>query len=149
MIFNSVLLFSYLFFCAISVIGYGYLTIKFLKIDNNFFNIGEIGLLGFFSIFGISLFVHFFIPLYQYLNLTVLLIGILFFLNFFNQIKKNFLINNYLYYLIPIILLPSIIVIRTHADYEWYHLPYINYLNNFKIIFGLANFSNNLSFGHG
>ncbi len=149
MILNSVLLFSYLFFCAISVIGYGYLTIKFLKIDNNFFNIGEIGLLGFFSIFGISVFVHFFIPLYQYLNLTVLFIGILFFLNFFNQIKKNFLVNNYLYYLIPIILLPSIIVIRTHADYEWYHLPYINYLNNFKIIFGLANFSNNLSFGHG
>ena len=149
MIINIILLILYLTFVSVSVIGYGKLTIEYLKIKNDFFNIGEILLLGFFSLFGISILLHFFVELNQILNLIVISIGFFYFLLKFNNLKKLFFFKNYFYYLVFLILIPSIIVIRTHADYEWYHLPYINYVNNFKIIFGLANFSNNLAFGHG
>lgn len=139
----------YLIFCFFSVFGYGKLIITLLSLEKIDLNLGEIIIFGFLFIFSLSLFFHFFISLNFLFNSCFLLFGFINFLFNFRFFKKIFHLKFKLNYLIFIILLPSIIVIRTHADYEWYHLPYINYVNNFKIIFGLANLSNNLAFGHG
>ena len=149
MFINLLLFTTYIIFISFAVIGFGRLTIKCLNINEDTFNLGETLLIGFFTLFGISLLLHFFLPLTYYVNLSLLVFGLIIFIFKFKEISKLVYFKSRFYYLIFILLLPSIIVIRTHADYEWYHLPYINYLNNFKIIFGLANFSNNLAFGHG
>ena len=53
------------------------------------------------------------------------------------------------FYALSALIIPSLIFIKTSADFETYHLPYINYLSDFKIIFGLVNLSNNYTYGHG
>ena len=55
----------------------------------------------------------------------------------------------YFFILFLVIFLLSIFSSSTYADYEWYHLPYVNYVTNYKIIFGLVNISNNYAYGHG
>ena len=41
------------------------------------------------------------------------------------------------------------VIMNTHTDYEWYHLPYVKDLNNVKIVFGIVNVSNRYKYGHG
>ena len=147
MIIDLFFFYSFVVLCSISVFGHGIIFHKLL-INTKVSNPGLIGLFGFFLLFAISIFFHFFINLNQYFNLTVLSIGLiigLINLNFFKNIKKY----NYFFIFFIIIFLLSSITSRTYADYEWYHLPYVNYLTDFKIIFGLVNFSNNYNYGHG
>ena len=115
--------------------GYGLFTKKiiFKKYE---FNISEIGFLGFFSLFSLSIFIHFFTALSFITNSVIIFLGIFFFIYFFySNLRKNFK------YLFIIIIFLSIlcIAIEYHSDYFWYHLPYINYLNQYKIIFGVTN----------
>lgn len=147
MILDLFIFYFYIFFCSVSVFGYGILFTRFL-LDSKVYNPGLIGLFGFLVLFFISLFFHFFINLHQYFNLLILFIGLIIglkYLNLFKNIKEY----KFLFLLFSIIFLLSIFTSRTYADYEWYHLPYLNYLTNFKIIFGLVNFSNNYVYGHG
>ena len=67
----------------------------------------------------------------------------------FNYFKNEIVKIKTQFILITLIILPSILIYKTHGDYEWYHLPYVNYLNNFKIIFGLVNVVNHYAHGHG
>ncbi len=138
----------FIFISSVSIIGYGLLSNK-LFFNNEVMNIGEIGIIGFFKIFFLSIFLHFFTELNLFINSIILILGIIFFLLFFK--KFVYQINGFKSYFLflGILFLLSSITLRTYADYEWYHLPYVNYLNNFKIIFGLVNLSNNYTYGHG
>ncbi len=147
MIINLIILYSYILFCTISIFGYGILFSRFI-LNTRLNNIGLVGLFGFFLLFAISLLIHFFINLDQYLNLLILLIGFILGIlniNLFINIKKY----KFYFFFFLLIFLFSILSSKTYADFEWYHLPYINYLNSFKIIFGLVNFSNSYTYGHG
>lgn len=146
---NSIIFIIYFIFCFLSVFGFGKLIVLILSLEKQNLNLGEITIFGFFFIFSLSLLFHLFIPLNYFFNTIFLFCGFTYFLFNVSYFKKKIKLKSKIYYIIFLALLPCIIVIRTHADYEWYHLPYINYVNNFKIIFGLANFSNNLAFGHG
>lgn len=146
---NSIIFISYFIFCFLSIFGFGKMIVSLLSIDNKNLNFGEITLFGFFFIFSLSLLIHLFIPLDYLFNTFFLIFGFIYSLFNLSNLKKILKLNYKIYYVVFLFLIPCIVVIRTHADYEWYHLPYINYINNFKIIFGLANFSNNLAFGHG
>ena len=144
-------MFSLIFFVLLSllsVLGYGIFFKKYIfNTESN--NIGELGLFGFFLLFFISLIAHFFIPLSYWFNLSVLMFGLLLFLINFKIFKKEYFnIKNY-FFILSICILPALLFIKTPADFETYHLPYINYLNEFKIIFGLVNISNNYAYGHG
>lgn len=109
-------------------------------------NIAETGFIGFFSLLIISLSVHFFVPLSIMVNSIIILFGILI---FFYLNKNQFL--DYIKFFLPLILLISIlsISIEFHSDYFWYHLPYINALNQYKIIFGSSNINDFFGYGHG
>ena len=138
----------FLFFSASSILGYGFLF------NNLFFNykiknIGEIGLLGFFFIFFISILVHFITTLSPLINFLLLLAGAI--VSYFHYVRIITELRKIKHYTYPVLLICilSSVTLNTYADYEWYHLPYVNYLTNFKIIFGLVNVSNNYVYGHG
>ena len=40
----------------------------------------------------------------------------------------------------------GLITIKSHPDFEWYHLPYLNYLKDYKIIFGIGNINDFLGY---
>jgi len=138
----------YTFFCLFSVLGYGIIFKKFIYKPSDE-NLAENGFFGFLLLFFISLFFHFFIPLSYWFNLIILTLGFIISCKSFIQIKNAIAEIKIYFFISTLIILPSIFIVNTHADYDWYHLPYVNYLNNFKIIFGLVNLSNNYTYGHG
>ena len=148
MIINFFIFNLFILISSFSIIGYGLFANK-LIFNNGVMNIGEIGIIGFFNIFFLSIFLHFFTELNLFINSLILIFGIISFFVFFK--KFIYQINGFKSYFLflGILFLFSSITLRTYADYEWYHLPYVNYLNNFKIIFGLVNLSNNYTYGHG
>ena len=148
MLFEITIFIFYTLFCLLSVLGYGVIFSKILY-NSSEKNLGELGLFGFLILYFISLFFHFFIPLAYLLNFLILSLGFIvsiikykFIINQIAKVKTNFVI-------LSLIILPSILIYKTHGDFDWYHLPYVNYLNNFKIIFGLVNVQNNYAHGHG
>ena len=120
-------------FFLINIFGYGLL---FQKIFNKYITIQthELGFFGFIIIFLLSNFIHFFFPLNQNLSLIFFSAGTLLFFKFFNLNKEIIKIN----YILPIgLFLLVALTINFHDDRYWYHLPYINYYQNYKIIFGI------------
>ena len=110
------------------------------------FNIGETGLIGFFLYYLISVSFHFFIPLSQFFNSVIILLGITLFFIFRRLI--NLQISLILFLTVAILIFPGLITLKNHPDFDWYYLPYVNYLNNFKIIFGIANVNDFLGYVH-
>ena len=138
--------FSLFFFILVylSSLGYGIIFKKIFlgNIDNS---LGETGIFGLFFLSFISILFHFFIPLISIFNLIVILLGIMF-LYFENIFKEKYFKWEYL--IIFLIIIQSLVLFEYHADYFWYHLPYVNLVNEFKIIFGIANLNDNLGYGH-
>ena len=148
MLFEVAIFSFYTLFCLFSVLGYGIIFSKIIYNPSEK-NIGELGIFGFLLLYFISLFFHFFIPLSYWFNFIILSLGFVVSIAKFNYFKKEIVKIKTQFILITLIILPSILIFKTHGDYEWYHLPYVNYLNNFKIIFGLVNVVNHYAHGHG
>ena len=148
MIFEIFIYISYTIFSFFSILGYGILFSKIIY-KSEISNIGELGFFGFLLLFFISIFFHFFVSLSYFTNFIILLVGLIISSINYQYVKKLFYSIKKYTILITLIILPSILIYKTHADYEWYHLPYVNYLNNFKIVFGLVNISNSYTYGHG
>ena len=72
----------FIFISSVSIIGYGLLSNK-LFFNNEVMNIGEIGIIGFFKIFFLSIFLHFFTELNLFINSIILILGIIFFFAIF------------------------------------------------------------------
>ena len=136
-------LFFFLFFST-SIIGYGFLLKdKILKIN---FNFGEIGILGFLSLYVIVNILNFFVPIHIYLSSGILFIG---FLLFFNNYKKIVISKKLVACLIFFLLFISSLTIKLHDDALLYQLPYVKYKQEFKIIFGLVYLNDFLAYSHG
>ena len=143
-----IIFFLYFFFITFSVLGYGLLFKNFLikkKIITELY-IGEVGILGFFNLYFLSLFLHFFTPLYPFLNLIIIFTGVIIFLLKYNNVVTN--IKKFFFLLIFLLIFFGLFNIKNHPDFDWYYLPYINYLNSFKIIFGIVNINDFLGYTH-
>ena len=141
-IFASLFFFVLIYF---SSLGYGIVFKKLIfgyNIDNS---LGETGIFGLFFLSFISILFHFLIPLSSIFNSIILCLGLIF-IFFSKHLKENYLKLEYL--IIFLVITPSIFLFEYHADYFWYHLPYINLVSDFKIIFGAANLNDNLGYGH-
>ena len=117
--------------------SYGHF-LKYEKYQNKFYNINDRAILGCIILSFIALILNFFLPLSKEINTIILIIG---FLTFFLKRKKNFK-KKEIYYLILSSVITSILIIYSNVnrpDAGLYHLPYISYLNENKIIFGLSN----------
>ena len=148
MFFEVIVFILYTLFCFFSVIGYGIIFNKIIFQPAET-NLGELGFFGFLLLFFLSLFFHFFIPLSYWLNFLILLFGFIIIFFKIKYIYNEILKSKTNIILITLIVLTSILIHHTHGDHEWYHLMYVNYLNNFKVIFGLVNVQNSLAHGHG
>ena len=142
--FNTIVQLFFFTFFSLSIIGWGsFIKNKLFNFD---FNVGEIGILGFFIIYFFSVFVNFFIPINIYLSFLFLLFGLVI---FFNNYKNYFISQKYLFGLIYFLSFLISITTNLHDDHLLYQLPYIEYKQQFKIIFGLVNLSDLLAYQHG
>ena len=92
-----------------------------------------------------SLFINFFLPLNEYLNTLFIIISLFFLI----KNKEIYLQKNFFIFLLISSSLILLLINESNTyrpDAGLYHLPYINILNNEKIIFGLSNL--HFRFGH-
>ena len=111
---------------------------KYEKYTNKFNNINDRAILGCIILSFIALILNFFFPLNKEINTIILIIGIIVF--FFKR-NKNFK-KKEIYFLIFSSIVTSILIIYSNVyrpDAGLYHLPYVSFLNENKIIFGLSN----------
>ncbi len=138
--------FIYSIFLFISVWGYGSLLKKQLKKNLNF---GETGIYGFIILYLILIIIHFIFPINYLIGISIKFIGFLIGLKNYSLIKKiePRLLNKFL--LISIIFFICSLTDKVHDDFYWYHLPTINYIHDYKIIFGIASLNDQLGYGQG
>ncbi len=139
-------IFITLFYAAV-IVGYGAQFKKRIFHDDND-SIGEFGIYGFITLYFLSILIHFLLPINFFVNLPILGLGTYFFFKEikFNKIKfvtnKKFLFFLFLFFVLSF-------TNQFHDDAYLYHLPYINYVQKFKIIFGLVTINDFLAYGHG
>ncbi len=125
----------YYFLISFSLIGYGFLLSRILKIDCTHY--GYLGLIGLsfliFISYSTTLFYH---HGYQF-NLLILLIGLLVFL-FSLKLDKNFKINLKQHIIVFLILIIFIYVGKNHDDFPYYHFPYSHLLTQIEHPIGLG-----------
>ena len=139
----SLIYLSFLFF---SIWGYGSLLKKQFKKKLNF---GETGIYGFIIIYLIIVIIHFFLPINYAIGLLIKAAGLLIGLKNYSLIKKidSKLFNKFL--IVFIIFFICSLTDKVHDDFYWYHLPTINYIHDYKIIFGIASLNDQLGYGQG
>ena len=142
----NILLFSFLtvFFHLCT----GKIFSKSLNINNNsFYPLSLISLVGLIVLSFISLFLNFFFSLNQLLNTVILIIVLVFLIN--RNFIKNVLNLKHLQYVFICtfgIFLFLLLNKTYNPDSALYHFPYVNILNDNKIIFGVSNLHQR--FGH-
>ena len=120
----------------------------FFKIDQIKYNLNEVALFGFCLILPIVQIINIFFPITPIFFYLSFFFSILIILKFRNQLQKKFLYWLLKLALILILLIPLKYVIKGNEDL-YYHLPKIEFINNFNIIFGIAHFDYSLSFTNG
>ena len=111
--------------------------------------LGEIGIFGFLFSYAIVTIFHFLLPINITFSLTFYLICLIFFLFEFKNFK-NFIILNINKNIILLYLLGFLTAVTSnlHDDWQIYQLPIINYMQQFKIIFGLISLNDYYGQGH-
>ncbi len=130
-----ILLFS---FFSLSIFGYGYYLREIIS-NNKSKTIGESGLYGFISLYILSVVFHFFFHLNIYFTISILIFGSLLSIRI---LRKNISLEKYkLKLILPFFLLILLLGASNnpHDDVYLYQLPYISYLQNQKLVFGLVN----------
>ena len=117
------------------------------KLDS--LTIGEVGIFGFlFTYFIVTIF-HFLIPINLKFSLVFYFCCIIFFIFEFKNLK-DFIRSNINKYLIFLYFLGFLTAVTNnlHDDWQLYQLPIINYMQQFKIIFGLISLNDYYGQGH-
>ena len=119
-----------------SILGFGFIiNEKLIKYKTN--NLGSIGLIGIFSILLISYLASQFVAHSKSFNLTVIILGILFFTYFL--LKKKIVIEDIkiiiFLFLITIIF---ILLYKNHDDFHYYHFPYTYILTEYSQPIGIG-----------
>ena len=118
---------------------------------SNFENLsfGETGIFGFVFIYFLITFLHFFLPINIIFSVTFYVLCVLFFLFEFKNIKEFFktIVNKYTLFIYFLCFLTAV-TINLHDDWQLYQLPIVNYMQQFKIIFGLISLNDYFGQGH-
>ena len=117
--------------------SYGHL-IKNKKSSTKIESYNQTSILGCILISFIALLINFFFPLNEIFNTILLVLGLIYFF----LIKRVNLKKKEIYYIFLTSLVTTTLLLYSNVyrpDAGLYHLPYINFLNEHKIIFGLSN----------
>ena len=109
---------------------------------------GETGIVGFLSIYFLILTTHFVFPINDYFIYSIYFLLILFLLFNFKQFFQLKKISKFKFIVIFLIFLILSITNNHHDDLYIFQLPIINYMQNYKIIFGLINLNDFIGQGH-
>ena len=135
-----IILTSYYLSILISIIGFGYLSSRILNINIVSKNIALFGFFGVISMTFVSYLTNLFLAHNFTHNLTVLFIGLFFFL--YGVVKKKIDTKSiYRIIFLAVLLLIFSLLSKSHDDFGWYHLPYTLNLVYSKFQFGLGHFS--------
>jgi hypothetical protein len=120
---------------ALSTIGYGFFTIRLLKLDNIISNHGLSGILGLLFLSVAGSYTHLFFAHNYTHNIIIILIGLMFLSKFrsknFEQLK--ILLTFF------VLLFISLVISKTNEDFGYYHLPNSIQFAEQKLQFGLGN----------
>ena len=129
----------YYFLISLSLVGYGFLLSRLLKIDCS--NYGYLGLLGLSFLIFISYSTTLFYSHGYFFNLLTLLIGLLIFF-YLLRLDKNFKVNLNQHLVVFLILVIFIYVGKNHDDFSYYHFPYSHILTQIEHPIGLGQLNN-------
>ena len=131
------LLYFYLILIVSSILGYGFLLANFLNKNLLKYNLGYIGILGLLALVLVSYITIFFVKHDYFHNSIIHFVGLISFAFFFRKLKLN---KNYILLIILIFSLSSsLLVLKNHDDFSYYHLTYSLGLTENKIQVGLGN----------
>lgn len=134
-ILNLFLLFILAFTFLISFLGYGIFFKNKIFKNKIVLNLGEVGLLGLFTLIIVSYFTILFFSHNFIHNFLILIVGLfLFLLNIKKVIFNEFKLILLIFFFTFIIFL----IAKNHDDFQYYHLPFSLYLSEKKISFGLG-----------
>lgn len=139
---NLIVLFINFKLIFVSIIGYGFAFNKLFFKNSNLEIIGFIGLsfLTFLSLIS-SIFVR-----HDYLhNLSILIVGFIFFFIFVYKDVRKIKYSKKIF-LLSLILFPILITAATHNDFNYYHLPFTRYLTENKVVFGIGHANHGYNF---
>ena len=125
------------------IIVYGDIFCRKILISKEKENIYEKGIIGTILLSFFGLILNFIIPLNIIVNNTIIILAFIYYIFLLNYQKKTF------FKILLVSSLSSILIILNNVnrpDAGLYHLPYINILNENKIIIGLSNL--HFRFGH-
>ena len=133
------IMYLYFYLISFSLIGYGFVTCKYLKIKN--FNFGILGMIGIVSLALISFASSLFVKHGQIFNFLILTLGIIFLIFNLGRIKnvKKEIIFTFLSFSL---LLLFITVGKNHDDFPYYHFSYIQILTDYSHPYGLGQLNN-------
>jgi hypothetical protein len=132
---------TFIFFLTIffiSLVGIGYQFNRIFLIIN-IISLGELVLLGLFVVSFLLTLFHLFFPILDFINISILIIGIVFFLKNFQKIFEFIFLEKYFIILLTITSIFLFFNYEPNEDFGLYHLPYVVNFKSEKIIFGLAN----------
>ncbi len=133
------IMYLYFYLIAFSLVGYGLITCKYLKIKN--FNFGTLGLIGIASLALISFGTSLFIKHGQLFNSLILIFGLIFLILNFYRIKNLKEEIIYIFLTFSFLLL-FIAVGKNHDDFPYYHFSYIQLLTDYSHPYGLGQINN-------
>ena len=136
----------YIFFFILILSAGKFANHYILRLRN--LSLGEYGLVGFIFFYLLVLVLHFFTPIN---NLIIYIIYFFFTFFFIKNLKKIIefkKINNKSLLLIISVFLLLSITNNHHDDLYIFQLPIINYMQNYKIVFGLINLNDFIGQGH-
>lgn len=143
MTFNLILFQTYIIFLFISLLGYGIIFNKyknFICLSKNNLSFSELGFFSLLILIPISIIINFFMKIDYIVSSIFFILGLIFF--FYEAIIKKNLNKVIIPIILIIILIPYFILSSHHDDFFYYHLPYLNVLQQSKIIIGLVNLNN-------
>ena len=129
------------FFIVFSTIGYGFFISNIIYKNNKDINFGYFGLFGILFLITYSYSTNIFYAHSKIHNFLFLLIGFIFFLNFFIKNYKLLKKNLFLTIIVFSVLFLGSLLSKTHDDFSYYHFAYTYYLTQSDSMIGIGQFN--------
>jgi len=138
---NFFIFITYYVLILISIIGYGLIFLKLLKIKLDYINFGYTGLFGIYILIIYSYFSNFFVAHSIIHNFIIILIGIII---FFYSIRNQYTLYKkeiYFSFVIFFLIFCAVLQFKNHDDFPYYHFPYTYYLTQQSFYIGIGKFN--------